>query len=190
MKDERRDQVRDHDFDGIQEFDNRLPNWWIGTFVLTVLFGLYHWLGHHTFEAKPTIRQEYERDMKEILDTQAAKGGSGPTDEAVLAAYKDPAQVAAGKTVFMANCIACHMADGGGGIGVNFTDDYWLHGNRPGQIATTITNGVPDKGMVTWKGVLTPDQIIHVAAYVMTLHGTKPAKPKAPQGELLKWTLD
>jgi len=122
------------------------------------------------------------------MDAQAAHGLAGPSDADVLAAFHDPAQVAEGAKVFATNCIACHGPDGGGVIGPNLTDDFWLHGNRPSEIAATITNGVPDKGMVTWKGVLTPDQIRQAAAFVLSLHGTKPRSPKAPQGVKLDWT--
>jgi cytochrome c oxidase cbb3-type subunit 3 len=188
-KDERRDVVRDHDFDGIQEFDNRLPNWWVGTFVLTVLFGIWYWTGRHTFGTQPSHKEEFEQDLAANQELQAVKAAGGASDADVLAAYRDPKALAEGKQVFTTNCVACHLADGGGLIGPNFTDDYWIHGGKPSQIAATITNGVPDKGMVTWKGVLSPAQIKQVAAYVVSLHGTKPAKPKEPQGTLEKWTV-
>jgi len=187
--DERRDVVRDHDFDGIQEFDNRLPNWWVGTFVLTVLFGIWFWTGRHTFGTELSHQEEFEQDLADNLALQEAKGSGGPNDDAVLAALRDPHELGEGKKVFNTNCAACHTADGGGLIGPNLTDNYWIHGSKPSQIAAIITSGVPDKGMVTWKGVLSSNQIKEVAAYVVSLHGSKPAKPKEPQGVLEKWTL-
>jgi cytochrome c oxidase cbb3-type subunit III len=185
---ERRDVVREHDFDGIQEFDNQLPRWWVGTFVLTVLFGLWVWTTRHTFRSDPSLREHYEADLAELKALQEAKAGT-VTDEQVLAAYRDPAELAAGKQVFMANCMACHRSDAGGQIGPNLTDDHWIHGGRPGQIAAVIVNGVPDKGMVTWKGVLSSAQIKQVAAYVVSVHGSHPKDPKAPQGKAEAWTL-
>ena len=187
---EKKQEVREHDFDGIQEYDNSLPNWWIGTFVVTVLFGLWYWTSFHTFAADPNHQKaDFDREYAQIQALQAAKGLNGPGDGAVLAAYRDPAQVQAGARIFATNCVACHGPDGGGVIGPNLTDDYWLHGNRPSQIAATITNGVPDKGMVTWKGVLKPEEIVQAAAFVLSLHGTKPKAPKAPQGEKVEWTI-
>jgi cytochrome c oxidase cbb3-type subunit 3 len=180
--------VRDHDFDGIQEFDNQLPRWWVGTFVVTVLFGLWIWTTRHTFRSDPTVREHYEADLKELQALQAAKA-STVTEEEVLTAYHDSHEVAEGRKVFLANCVACHRPDAGGLIGPNLTDDYWIHGGRPGQIAATITNGVPDKGMVTWKGVLSSTQIKEVAAYVLSVHGSHPKDPKAPQGNLEPWTV-
>jgi cytochrome c oxidase cbb3-type subunit 3 len=183
MQDERRDVVRDHSYDGIQEFDNKLPNWWVGTFVLSLLFGLYWFTTRHTFaEPANDSYAHYRAAMQELRALQASKAGAGPTDEEVLAAMADAARLADGRSVFQSNCAACHAADGGGGIGPNLTDSYWIHGGKPSQIAHTITVGVPEKGMVTWKGVLSPEQIRNVAAYVVSLRGTKPAQPKAPQG--------
>lgn len=186
MEDERRDKVRDHDFDGIQEFDNRLPRWWIGTFVLTVIFAVYHWTAHHTFGTKPDSRGEFAADMAELEKVQLAKGGGGPSDEEVAALRAQPAQVAEGKAIFMTNCLACHGANGQGIIGPNLTDDYWIHGGRPSQIAKTVMTGVPDKGMPTWLPVLGQAKVRQVVAYVTTLRGTHPAGAKAPQGNLEK----
>ena len=182
MKDERRDIVRDHSFDGIEEFDNRLPRWWLGTFALTVVIGLYIWTTRYTFATEPTLRQSYEQDMAELKNLQDAHRSLGPTDADVIAWVKDPKELAEGKRVFMANCIVCHQALGQGGIGPNLTDSYWLHGGKPSQIAQTIQNGVPEKGMPTWKGVLSPDTIRHVAAFVVSLKGSNPPGAKGPQG--------
>lgn len=184
MEDERRDVVRDHEYDGIQEFDNELPNWWLGTFVLTLLFALYWWTTRHTFTDEPdATHRAYSAQMKDLRELQAKSAGAGPTDEQVLADKDDPAQLAAGRQVFATNCIACHGPLGQGVIGPNLTDKYWIHGGKPSQIAQTIIKGVPDKGMVTWGGVLSNDQIKQVAAYVVSLKGSAPPDPKAPQGQ-------
>lgn len=184
MEDERKDVVRDHEFDGIQEFDNSLPNWWLGTFALTVLFGLYWFTAKHTF-APPDqgSHSQFRAQMAELRALQESRAGAGPTDAELKAVLADPAQRQAGAEVFKTNCLACHGALGEGGIGPNLTDRYWLHGGKPGQIAATILNGVPEKGMVSWKGVLGNDQIRQVAAYVVSLRGSNPPKPKAPQGQ-------
>jgi len=190
MTDERRDKVRDHDYDGIQEFDNQLPRWWIGTFAVTVLFGLFYWTAHHTFGALPGQHGRFEAESQEISDTQAAHGvGGAVSDAQELAVFHDGAQVAAGKKIFAERCVACHGAQGQGIIGPNLTDDQWLHSGRPSQIVATITNGVPDKGMVTWKGVLSTDEIKRAAAYIISIHGSRPSGAKAPQGATEAWTV-
>jgi cytochrome c oxidase cbb3-type subunit 3 len=182
MNDERRDKVRDHEFDGIQEFDNRLPRWWVGTFILTVLAALFLWTTRHTFGTAPTVQDNYAKDLAELKALQEAKASQGPTDAEVLAWVADKHELAEGQRIFGTNCIACHGAHGQGGIGPNLTDGYWLHGGKPGQVAATIGSGVPEKGMPTWRGVLASADIRHAAAYVVSLRGSHPAEAKAPQG--------
>ncbi len=96
----------------------------------------------------------------------------------------DAASIKAGHEIFSKNCISCHGPQGQGGIGPNLTDDYWLHGSDISHIANTITRGVPSKGMITWRGVLSKKQIHQVASFILTLHGTNPPNAKAPQGTL------
>jgi cytochrome c oxidase cbb3-type subunit 3 len=88
--------------------------------------------------------------------------------------------------MFTEKCTPCHLKDGGGSIGPNLTDDFWIHGNQPGQIYTVIDKGVLDKGMINWGATLKPDQMQSLLAYVLTLHGTRPATPKEPQGDKLE----
>ena len=96
----------------------------------------------------------------------------------------DPAVIDSGKVVFARNCVPCHAPDGGGGIGPNLTDQYWIHGGNIKDIIATITNGVPAKGMITWSPILDSLHISDVAYYILSLQGTRPAKPKDPQGQL------
>lgn len=98
----------------------------------------------------------------------------------------DAAGIKEGKSIYDEKCGVCHGAAGEGVVGPNLTDDYWLHGGSLGNIFHTITVGVPDKGMISWKDQLTPAQIRDCASYIKSLHGTKPANPKEPQGELYK----
>ena len=91
--------------------------------------------------------------------------------------------ILAGKNLFEVNCIACHLKDGGGSVGPNLTDNYWLHKGSLNDIYNTIKVGYPDKGMQSWSGQFTPKEISYLASYIKTLVGTKPAVPKAQQGE-------
>src|SRR5690606_8886494 len=90
--------------------------------------------------------------------------------------------VAEGKTVYDANCAACHRPDGGGLIGPNLTDDAWIHGGKPTEIHRTIATGVLAKGMPPWERILRPEQVNAVTAYVISLKGTNPPNPKAAEG--------
>jgi cytochrome c oxidase cbb3-type subunit 3 len=90
-----------------------------------------------------------------------------------------------GKVIFTANCAACHGQNGEGLVGPNLTDDYYLHGNKVEDLVRVISKGVPEKGMIPWEASLKPAQIVEVASYIHSLHGTKPANPKEAQGELV-----
>ena len=97
-----------------------------------------------------------------------------------------PAALDAGKQIFTTNCVACHTADGGGLVGPNLTDDYWIHGGGIKNVFKTIKYGVVAKGMISWQSQLNPKQMQDVASYVISLHGTTPANPKAPEGTIWK----
>lgn len=176
------DKLLDHSYDGIQEYDNPLPTWWKLIFYATILFvPLYYWdpLG---IGVGPGKEQAYANDMARFAAEHPQTTGPALSDEQFVAMSKDAAKLADGKAVFTTNCVACHRADGGGMIGPNLTDDYWIHGGTPTQIHTTISEGVLAKGMPNWGKLLKPEQVDAVTAYVMSLHGSNPANPKAPDG--------
>jgi cytochrome c oxidase cbb3-type subunit 3 len=105
------------------------------------------------------------------------------TDESIAALRRDAAAMAKARESFATRCMPCHGAQGQGVIGPNLTDEYWLHGSRPVDIATIITVGVPEKGMIPWKDHLAPEEIRALAAFIGTLQGTNPPNPKAPEGQ-------
>lgn len=93
-----------------------------------------------------------------------------------------PPDVAVGRAVFVRSCAPCHREDGGGAVGPNLTDSYWIHGGRPEEIHRTVRDGVAAKGMPAWGRVLSPYKLSSTVAYVTSLRGTDPRKPKGPQG--------
>jgi cytochrome c oxidase cbb3-type subunit 3 len=106
-------------------------------------------------------------------------------DEKTVTLLTDPADLAAGKAIFTTNCVACHRADAGGQIGPNLTDDKWILGGGIKNVFHTLVNGGRDgKGMISWKGTLKPKQMQEVASYVLSLKGSNPKDPKAPEGEI------
>ncbi len=110
-----------------------------------------------------------------------------PDEEEVVTSYvpfEDAGSIAQGKEIWMKNCIACHGVFGEGGIAPNMTDQYWINGGGFNNIIKTIVQGVPAKGMISWKSTLRPDDILRVGSFILTLEGTNPPNPKAPQGEL------
>jgi cytochrome c oxidase cbb3-type subunit 3 len=183
------DRLLDHQYDEIQEFDNPLPTWWSLILWVTIVWAVVYWLNVIPGVGTGRGRQaNYEADMaaaQEKYGSPEQQAAASVDVSRMDAALADPAQVAAGKATFVTTCAACHEKDGGGNIGPNLTDDFWIHGNTHRSILATVTNGVPDKGMPTWSAVLKPGQIAQVSAYVAILHGTKPAKAKPPQGDKL-----
>lgn len=173
----------DHNYDGIQEFDNPLPRWWVYLFYATIVFAVLYYVNVPGIGVGKGRIADYEADVAAAKARYAAIApSSGPTLAQLTVLARDKNVVAAGKTVFSGNCIACHKADGGGMIGPNLTDDYWIHGGTIADIRRTINDGVLVKGMPQWGKVLNPDQVNAVAVYVTTLRGSNPPNGKAPEG--------
>jgi len=175
----------DHDYDGIKELDSRVPPWYTGLFYATIIFSIIYLLNFHVFNTGKLMYEEYEEEMRTASLKQAELMNSGAliTEESVTQ-LTDDISILKGKEIYDANCVACHTADGGGLVGPNLTDKYWIHGGGIKNIFKTIKYGVPSKGMISWQTQLNPLQMQEVASYVMTLEGTTPLAPKAPEGEV------
>lgn len=179
-----------HDYDGIRELDNRLPPWWLYGFYACILFAcIYLWRTQVTHTAPSSI-EEFQTAMKiaaQEKEAYLAKSKSN-VDESTVKLLTDASDIEAGKKAFTTMCAACHGADGGGTVGPNLTDNYWIHGGSIQDVFKTIKYGWPEKGMKSWKDDYSPVQIAQIASFVKSLHGTKPATPKEPQGELFEET--
>jgi cytochrome c oxidase cbb3-type subunit 3 len=186
--DDKPDHLLEHSYDGIQEFDNPMPRWWVYLFWATIIFSILYFLNVPGFGIGKGRIADYDRDMAAAAAADAKRKAAEPagaSGEQLAAMTKDASVVALGKQVFGQNCAACHRADAGGQIGPNLADDYWLHGGALEQIHKTVVDGVLEKGMPPWGKVLKPNQLDAVVAYVYTLRGTNPPNPKAPQGDLV-----
>lgn len=178
-------ELLDHSYDGIQEYDNPLPAWWLWIFWVTIGFTPLY-IVHYHFGQGDLVKAEYEGDLAAWNEAEAARAmESGVVDEATLTALtNDAGTVAAGEALFKASCVACHGDQGEGKIGPNLTDAYWIHGGSLLQIHRTIDQGVPEKGMLAWGKTLAPEDVRRLAAYVGTLRGRElPGLP--PQGDKL-----
>ncbi len=179
----------DHEYDGIRELDNRLPPWWLYGFYFTILFaGVYLWY-YHVSHRGPSSAQEFEMAMKKGEEQKAEylKKAGNLIDENTVKLLTDAKDLDAGKTIFTTVCKACHGEHGEGTvIAPNLTDDYWLHGGKVNDVFKTIKYGVAGKGMQSWQESYSPLQIAQLASYIKSIHGTKPANAKAPEGELYK----
>jgi len=176
-----------HEYDGIRELDSKVPPWFLWLFYLTITFAVFYMFNYHVFNSSPLQDEEYQIQVKQAEVDRAALINSGAfLNEKSVTLLKDAAALDAGKLIFTTNCVACHAADGGGLVGPNLTDDYWIHGGGVKNVFKTIKYGVNAKGMISWQSQLNPKQMQDVASFVISLHNTKPANPKEPQGTV--WT--
>lgn len=176
--------LEDHDYDGIRELDNPLPPWWLYLFYGTLLFGVVYMVRFHVLDG-PTQYEEFESKIA-LAQLEIEQYQASLPEEKDLVISEDEALLAAGKKIFTMYCQVCHRPDGGGSIGPNLTDAYWILGGTLNDVYNVISNGGrPGKGMVAWKNSLNKTQIEEVSNYIMSLQGTNPPNPKAPQGEEL-----
>ena len=182
--DQEQDRVLDHEYDGIQEYDNRLPNWWLFTLYGAIVFAVLYWFTMHTWRIGELSQESYRGEMARAAELQLARmAGKEVSDESLTLMSQVPATVARGQAIFEQFCVTCHKADASGQVGPNLTDAYWLHGGRPLQILNTVTHGVPDKGMAAWGNQLGPTRIQDVVSFVLTVKN-KNRPGKEPQGVL------
>jgi cytochrome c oxidase cbb3-type subunit III len=180
------DIMLDHNYDGIKELDNNLPPWWKWGFYLTIVWGLVYLFHYHVFATGKLQKAEYYNEiaMADAENQARAEKMKDFVSADNVTPLTDASAISAGKEIFTKNCVACHGANGEGGVGPNFTDEFWIHGGGIKNIFKVVTNGVPAKGMISWKSQLSPKQIQQVGSYILTFQGTKPANPKEPQGDI------
>lgn len=182
------DMLLDHNYDGIQEMDYKMPPWLRYIFIGTFLFALFYVPAFMYLDIIPDQETEYQAEIQAaalLAEKRAMAGFSAITAETAELST-DEAVLEAGRAIFDKSCAVCHAKDAGGGVGPNLTDEYWIHDGDLKGVFTTISEGVPQKGMIPWKGQLAPKEIQDVANYVLSLAGTTPELPKEPQGEIWK----
>lgn len=195
--------LMDHNADGITELDNNLPAWWVWLFWGAIIWGVAYLVHFHVLKMGPGSAELYKQEMaaaqaanKANAAAANAAAASAPVDPEVpldqVAPSSDAAVLAQGEALFVKNCVVCHSALGQGLIGPNLTDDFWIHGGEYKNIINTIREGVPAKGMITWKTVLKPSEILAVGSYVWSIHGRDvskaipPPKPVEPEAKEYK----
>jgi cytochrome c oxidase cbb3-type subunit 3 len=166
------DPVRPHVYDGIQEFDRRLPNWWLATLWGAVAFAIGYWFYYHEFDLGKddavAVQEEIQAAKAEI-----ARASEVMDDGKLWKLSRDQEAVAAGRNIYMdaTKCVICHLPEmQGNGVAPSLADAQWLHGGQPMQVMKIITDGVLEKGMLPWKTQLTPKQIAQVTAFILSKH--------------------
>ncbi len=174
------DPLRPHTYDGIQEYDKRLPNWWLWTLYGSIVYAIFYWAYYHAYSIGTDPADALAMTMTENADraARAAASGGEVNDEVLWKFSRDPAMLAAGKTTFDTLCASCHKTDMTGMIGPNLVDNQWIHGGQPTDLIKTITEGVLAKGMVAWGPILGRQKIIEVTVHILARH--------QPGGEIVK----
>ncbi len=175
--------LTDHDYDGIKELDNNLPPWWVAMFYITIIFSVVYIFRYHINGSGQVMMDEYKAEIIAAEELKALVAADGPVlDASTVTLYTG--DMTSAKQIYQANCASCHGGAGEGGVGPNLTDEYWKHGGGISNLFATIQNGVPAKGMISWKSILKPEKIREVASYILTMQGTNPPNGKAPEGDL------
>ena len=181
------DHLLDHAYDGIQEYDNPLPRWWLALFWATIIFTPLYILYFH-FGGGMLAKERYDQEMIAFYDKQAEELlAMGEITEATLVGLtNDQSMMNSGEKIFQGKCAPCHGMFGEGGIGPNLTDEYWLHGGQFLDIYRTVREGVPTKGMLAWERQLRPAELMAVSSWVGALLGSEPPNAKPPQGDVVE----
>lgn len=184
-KDEKAKVMSDHSYDGITELDNFMPPWLQWVFIGSIAFAVIYFVNYTVLGIGPTGEEEYQEELRlEAIAAETRKANLvAGIDESTVVFDESAAAISSGKSIFETNCAACHAADGGGGVGPNLTDEFWLHGGSIQDVFKVVKYGVVEKGMIPWQDQLSPEQMQQVSSYILTLVGTTPANPKEPQGE-------
>jgi len=182
-----KDVMLDHDYDGIKELDNVLPPWWVGLFYVCVVFAIVYLVRFHVV-GDYTQEEEFNTEVRlaELEKLKLPKKAEDDVNADNVIALTDAVSLAKGKEIFTNACAACHKADGGGLVGPNLTDEFWINGGGIKNVFKLISEGSKNNpSMVAWKNNLSPSDIQKISSYILTLEGTKPAGAKPAEGE--KW---
>lgn len=179
-----------HEVDGISELDNLLPRWWLWLFWLCNIFAVVYIAYFHILKIGPLQEKAYAEEVSAAQQAKAvvaaAQAASAPVVDLTAPSTSEDI-LAKGKSIFGVSCVACHASEGQGLVGPNLTDDFWIHGGEFANILNTITEGVPAKGMISWKLTMSPADIHAVASFIWTLNGKDVSKaippPKPPEPE-------
>jgi cytochrome c oxidase cbb3-type subunit 3 len=177
----------DHEFDGLREYNNPMPAWWMWLFVGTLLWSPLYFLAYPGLGSFDGLLGwssvgQYEEEVA------AAEARYGPifdryAETPIPKLAKDPEAVEIGSRLFAINCAQCHGSDAQGGRGYpNLTDDDWLYGGSPEKIVETITHG--RVGNMPPMGTVLGDQgVENLTQYVLGLSGRPHDEEKARAAE-------
>lgn len=181
---ETRDQVFDHEYDGIKEYDNPMPRWWVYIFAGTCLF-VFPYIVYYHFGQGPSVHDKLDAEIAAYAEQLMATYGELEPDVPTLVRYmQDDVAMTGMAGLFKGKCAQCHQADGSGNVGPNLTDEHYVNIAQIVDIPELITNGLATKGMPAWGDRLTETQIVLLSSYVARLRDN-PVPGKPPEGEII-----
>ena len=183
---QKKDELLSHQYDGIREYDNALPKWWLYGFYFTIVFSIVYTINYHVLSTplwgRPGMVAEYQAEV-EAAERLAASRPKDAGPSAAAVALTDPDSLKKGQEIFEgANlCHACHRKDLGGMVGPNLTDALWIHGCAPADVVKSVASGFPQLGMLPYgSGArLSDEQLLQVVSYILSKRGSRPADPRA-----------
>jgi cytochrome c oxidase cbb3-type subunit III len=167
------DPIRHHVYDGIAEYDRRLPNWWLVTFYATIVFSIVYWFVTQ-LSAHATDAARLEKSLAQLEAARLADAGAPRDDASLWKMSRNDVFVSAGRNAYLTTCASCHGPGLKGGVGPNLVDETWLHGGNPTQVLATVEKGVLAKGMPAWGPVLGSKRVNELVAFILSQH-TPPA---------------
>jgi len=171
-----------HVYDGIEEYDNSMPRWWLWLFYITMVFALgylalYPGLGNYKGLLNWTSQNQWLDEVENAEDDLEAFYAQFDGRSIEQLATEDTA-VGVGKNLFLTYCTACHGSDAKGFIGYpNLTDNDWLYGGEPETLVATLTNGRNGNMPPMADTIGGPESVEQVAHYVLSLSGREDADP-------------
>ena len=186
MTDTTRDVIQEHEFDGIQEYDNPTPGWWYLIFFATFVFSLWYFLYYHMSTISTPVAVEYQDATADDMKKRFAEIGDLKPDAATVVRFmNEPGWLQFGASIFKTNCVSCHAANGQGQVGPNLTDDYYKNVTKIDEIPQVITNGAANGAMPAWKTRMHPNEVVLVASYVASLRGKNLPGPRGTEGTVI-----
>lgn len=180
--------LRDHVYDGIQEYDQKLPNWWLFTWYITIVWFVIAWIAYYQLNLGESGQEQVDKQLASIKAIQL-KELEKLSDDKLWAMSQDEKVVAAGAATFATTCVACHAPDLSATVmgttpanpnekvkvklpGLPLNDTEWKHGGNPLQLLGIVRKGAPDvtKGMPPWEPQLGLNRVVEVVAFVLSKH--------------------
>ncbi|GHC41683.1 cbb3-type cytochrome c oxidase N-terminal domain-containing protein [Roseibacillus persicicus] len=185
--------LREHSYDGIQEYDHKLPNWWLYTLYGAIVYFVVDWGLYYKTDWFDTDQEKVVAEIEAIAakrDKALADTLATLDDKSLVHTWAtDGAVVARGEAIYNQVCVGCHAADmtatmvaGDQKIplpGLSLVDGEWKYGATPLDIFKIINDGTPAEStghngarMQPWGQTYSAKQVAELTAYIISKNPT------------------